>query len=438
MSASRRDAAWCTALASACLACAVQLGCDRAPSGSPTTAAAPAAPPALDEDVLGRIARNPPLGALPPDPTNRFADSLDAAALGHRIFFDPSFSAGGTVSCATCHDPAKGFADGRTLAQGEALGTRHSMTALNSAYNRWFTWDGRADTAWSQAIQPFEAPHEHGITRERIVEIVAQRDDLRALYFKAFGAPPKGGTDVDATTANIGKAIAAYERKLVTGPSAYDRWWTKHRANDPTADAELSPDARRGLELFFGKANCWECHHGANFTDGEFHNVGVPTPDGGVPTDPGRYAVVDGVREHEFNAAGPHSDDRESKQARISASLVRSPDLWGQFKTPSLRVAAESAPYMHQGQFATLEDVVRFYSTLEGAVALDHHQELVLVKLDLTAQEQADLVAFLRALQGTAPAAPWGVAPASASAPAPAAAPAPVQPQQPATVGGAP
>ncbi|MBL9141662.1 MAG: hypothetical protein JNK53_07330, partial [Phycisphaerae bacterium] len=337
-------------------------------------------PPPLDEEVAARVRRNPPLGPVPADPTNRYADSEAAAELGHRIFFDPAFSVSGTVSCATCHDPAHGFADTRTLARGEGTGTRHSMSVLNSAHNRWFTWDGRADTQWSQAIQPFEALHEHGLTRARIVERVLDSPELRAGYERAFGVAPSSSLDaaaVDATVAHIGKAIAAYERKLVTGPSAYDRWWTKHEAGDPSADDELTAEARRGLVLFFGKGNCWECHHGANFTDGEFHMIGVPTADRSAPTDPGRYAVVEGVRDNPFNAAGPHSDDREGRQARISAGLVRSPDLWGQFKTPSLRTAAQTPPYMHRGQLATLPEVVRFYSTLEGAVSLDHHQELV-------------------------------------------------------------
>ncbi|MBL9140649.1 MAG: hypothetical protein JNK53_02175 [Phycisphaerae bacterium] len=144
------------------------------------------------------------------------------------------------------------------------------------------------------------------------------------------------------------------------------------------------------------------------------------------------------MRDNPFNAAGPHSDDREGRQARISAGLVRSPDLWGQFKTPSLRTAAQTPPYMHRGQLATLPEVVRFYSTLEGAVSLDHHQELVLVPLNLTDQEQADLVAFLESLRGTMPPAPWGAAPGTLpSHSSPRASPAaPAQPSGTPTVGG--
>jgi cytochrome c peroxidase len=375
----------------------------------------PASEP-IPDDVARRVSRNPPLGPPPADPTNRFADSMAAAQLGHRIFFDTRFSASGTVSCASCHDPRFGFADVFPLARGEGQGARNSMSVLDVAHNRWFTWDGRADTLWSQALQPFTTPHEHGTTKENVVRQVVETDELRTAYERAFGEPPSGGAATDRTFAHIGKALAAYQRKLAAAPSAYDRWWTRRSAGDPRADDELTPEARRGLEIFFGKGNCWECHHGPAFTDGEFHMLGLPAGRPSLSPDPGRYAVVDGVRLDPFNAAGPHSDDPSGATAQISAALVRNPDLWGRFKTPSLRQAARTPPYMHQGQFRTLDEVVRFYSTLEGAVALDHHQELVLRPLGLTEAEQRDLVAFIRCLAGDPPGPPWGVPPAEASA----------------------
>ncbi len=390
----------------------------------PTAPAGPAAPDAvvrpagpaaggwLTEQLAARVRRNPPLGPVPADPTNRWADSEAAAQLGHRIFFDERFSASGRVACSSCHDPAHGFSDPRPLAKGEGSGTRHSMRVLNVAHQRWFTWDGRADTLWSQAVQPFETPHEMNLPRAKVVARVAGDSVLRDAYLRAFGqAPPAADAApaaVDAAFAQIGKALAAYERKLVSGPSAYDRWWTRRAAGDPKADQELTDAQRRGLALFFGKANCFQCHHGALFSDGEFHMLGVPPRDGGQPTDAGRYAVIERIRSDPFNAAGPHSDDPDGVQAHISASLVRTPDQWGEFRTPSLRNVAQTPPYMHAGQMATLPDVVRFYSTLEGATSLDHHRESVLTKLGLSASDQADLVAFLEALTGPLPGAPWG------------------------------
>jgi cytochrome c peroxidase len=386
----------------------------------------------LTEQVAMRVRRNPPLGAVPADPTNRFADSDAAAQLGRRIFFDARFSASGTVRCASCHDPAHGFADARPVAVGEGVGSRRSMSILNAAHQRWLTWDGRADTLWSQALQPLETPHEMGFSRRQALALVASDAALRDAYRAAFGAEPPvpaagNLSDVDAAFANLGKAIAAYERHLVSGPSAYDRWWTARAAGDPAADAILTDAERRGLALFFGSANCFQCHHGALFSDGEFHMIGIPPRDGGVPKDPGRYAVVDRVRSDPFNAAGPHSDDPHGPAARISASLVNSPDHWGEFRTPSLRGVAERPPYMHAGQLASLADVVRFYSTLEGATSLDHHRELVLRRLDLSAAEQSDLAAFLGALTGAPPPAPWCAAPDGppAAVPSGAAAPGP-------------
>jgi cytochrome c peroxidase len=389
---------------------------------APGQGPAPAATSWLPPDVARRVLRNPPLGALPSDPTNRWADSADAAALGHLLFFDERLSSSGTVSCATCHDPSRGFSDPRPIAVGEGRGTRHSMTVLNAAYQRWLTWDGRADTLWSQAVQPFESPNEMNLPRAGVIEAIGADSALRAAWRRAFGEdPPAGGASpaqVDAAFARVGKAIAAYERRLVSSPSAYDRWWTRRAAGDPGADAELTDAQRRGLVLFFGKANCHQCHHGALFSDGEFHNIGIPPPGGGRPTDPGRYAAVDRVREDPFNAAGPHSDDPRGAQARISATLVNGPERWGEFRTPSLRNVAETGPYMHAGQFAQLEDVVHFYSTLEGATQLDHHRELVLRKLDLSGGEVSDLAAFLGALTGSPPPAPWGAPPARNAPPA--------------------
>lgn len=431
MSALALAGGWCVWLAGAGSVPAQRVpgaGADGTHAGhAPPGARAPQLP-RLAPEVARRVARNPPLGPVPPDPTNRFAESEDAARLGQAVFFDPGFSASGAVSCATCHIPERGFADDRPLAVGEGQGTRHAMSLLNVAYNRWFTWDGRADTLWSQALQPFETAHEQDFPRQRVVERVLGDPALRALYVKAFGEAPEDTRNdpaaLDRVFANIGKGIAAYERRLVTGPSPYDRWWVRYMENDPRADEELTSGARRGLELFFGRANCWQCHHGANFTDGEFHVLGVPEATGAPPADPGRYAVVDGVRDNPFNAAGAHSDARDGAQARISAVLVRSPDLWGQMKTPSLRTAARTPPYFHRGQLATLEQVVRFYSTLEGATALDHHREQVLQPLSLTAQEEADLVEFLRALDGPQPGEPWGAPPKQAQTEAQPAAPA--------------
>ena len=159
----------------------------------------------------------------------------------------------------------------------------------------------------------------------------------------------------------------------------------------------------RGAALFVDRADCVRCHSGPLLSDGEFHMIGVPPRQGGVPTDRGRLEGVERLRRDPFNAAGAFSDQREGSRAKVTLATQPDPESWGRFRTPSLRAAGCSPPYMHQGQLATLEDVVRFYDTLEGATALDHHAERVLQPLGLTDRERADLVAFLRGVQGRLP-----------------------------------
>ena len=358
-------------------------------------------------------------GPPPPDPTNRWADSDAAAALGHALFFDRGLSSTGTVSCATCHRPDRAFSDGLRVAVGVGTGPRRTMTVLDSAHQSWLGWDGRADSLWSQALQPIERDIELGSGRRAALARVSSDPMLRERWTAAFGqAPPASGDaspqDIDSAFAKLGKAIAAYERKLVTGPSAFDRWvatWKESGGSaEVKADGLMSESALRGLALFVGRAGCWQCHGGPMLSDGEFHAIGAPgRPErgGGVSSDAGRYGGVDVLKSSPFTAAGAHSDASGGERAKLVRSLVRVPDQFGAMRTPSLRHAGLGGPYFHEGQFDSLEDVVRFYSTLEGAQSLDHHQEQVLKRLDLSPQESADLVAFLRSAAGTLPPSAW-------------------------------
>ncbi len=379
-----------------------------------------------------RILRHAPLGPVPADETNSVADDERAAALGQFLFFDPRLSGNGELSCASCHDPSHGFTDGRSLAEGLGPVERNTLSLWNVAYNRWFYWDGRADSLWAQALNPIERPNELGGSRLRCAHLIGEDQALRRSYEALFGPlpdladpvrfppaarpVPKDPEDaghqawlsmseddreaVDRIFTNLGKAIAAYERKLVSRRSPFDRFAEGVAAGDPELmDAALSPSAQRGLKLFISpRAGCTLCHSGPNFSDGEFHSIGVPPRDGGLPRDPGRYVGADVVRRDPFNALGPFSDAPAGAAAERTGSIANGPHNWGQFKTPSLRNVARTAPYMHQGQFATLDDVLHYYSTLEGAVQLDHHQEQILKPLQLTAQEREDLRAFLESL----------------------------------------
>jgi cytochrome c peroxidase len=354
----------------------------------------------LGEDELRVVLTHSPLGDPRPDPTNAVADDPAAARLGQRLFFDTRLSANGEISCATCHDPAKGLTDGKPVAEGLGVVDRSAPTLWNVAYQRWLFWDGRADSLWAQALQPTEAELEMGGSREQVARLLATDPTLRAEYEQVFGNVPDG-QPVDDVFASYGKALAAYQRRLISRRSPFDVFVEGLREEDPEKRAALSPSALRGLRTFVGKGRCRMCHAGPNFSDGEFHATGVAPRNGGDLYDPGRYDGIAKVLADPFNALGPHSDEREGAAAEQLETLRRGPEVWGEFRTPTLRNVALTAPYMHQGQFATLAEVVRFYSTLEGAAPPGHHQEQVLQPLELSRDEQADLVAFLESLTDT-------------------------------------
>jgi cytochrome c peroxidase len=362
-------------------------------------AAAPQEPPTLTKRELQKLARLTPLGAVPADPTNRVADDPDAAQLGQWLFFDPGLSGNGEVSCATCHDPATGFSDGKPVAETLGRGTRRTPSVINVAYLRWLFWDGRADSLWGQAVEPIENPIEMGGSRDAVARYLAGNEELSDAYGRVFGSAPSQDAP-ETVLVNVGKAIAAYERRLVRGDSPFDRY-AAHLLGEPGGDpTALSASARRGLELFLGPANCTLCHAGPSLTDSEFHNTAAPPGEFGDPQDPGRYAGAAKVAASDFNAAGPYSDDPKGRSARRVKRLRLSTESFGEFRTPSLRNLNSRAPYMHAGQFPDLEAVVRFYSTLEGAAGRSHHQELVLTPLNLSKGQIADLVAFLESLEG--------------------------------------
>ncbi|MBI5364061.1 MAG: methylamine utilization protein [Planctomycetes bacterium] len=375
--------------------------------------------------------------APPPDPTNRVADDPRAARLGQFLFFDTRLSSTGKVSCATCHDPALAFADGKSLSEGVGRAGRNAPTALDAAHARWLFWDGRADSLWSQAVGPLENDDEMGGSRVGLARLVATDARVNAAYTALFGPPPdaadarrfpphakpdpwapgdEGAREpsaaakawlamdaqdrraIDTLAANAGKAIAAYERRLTSRGSPFDRYLDALKKDDAAAEAEYPETAQRGLALFLGQAGCRSCHGGPFFTDGEFHNIGVPALDKTPPKDPGRFLGIERLRNDPFNAHGAFSDDREGERAQRIGALAQPPESWATFRTPSLRNVARTAPYMHQGQFAALKDVLHYYSTLEGTVPVGHHGETVIRALNLTEEQQADLVAFLETL----------------------------------------
>ena len=370
------------------------------------------APPAVWSDAEREqiaslsLHRLPP---LPPDPTNAVADDPRAAVFGHKLFFDPRLSSNGAISCATCHQPVRHFTDG--LPKGVAIGmsTRNTPSIVGSAYSPWHYWDGRKDSQWSQALSPLEDPNEHGSSRMQVLSVVASVGDYRSAYEELFGAPPNlmRQKEIDHAFANIGKAIAAYERLLLPGESRFDRYVAHLESGGDHLDQEfLSSREIRGLRLFISSARCTECHNGPLLTNNEFHNTGLLSIAGETP-DRGR---IDGVRTlwaDPFNCLGAFSDDPERRcdELRYVRTGV---ELIGATRTPSLRNIAGTAPFQSKGQFRTLAEVLDHYNSAPPAM-IGHNEAK---ELGLSQWELANLEAFLGTLAAPVAADPrWLVAP---------------------------
>lgn len=258
---------------------------------------------------LGEL-RTLSLGALEPvpaDPTNRVADDPRAAQLGERLFFGTRLSADGKVACGSCHQPDRGFQDGTPLGRGVGTTAKRTMPIAATSRSPFLFWDGRKDSLWAQALGPLESPVEHGGTRSQYARVIVEHH--RAEYENVFGPLPDLSTGHDAITVvfvNVGKAIAAYERRLEFGPSRFDRY-VHAIASHQRGDGILTSDEIAGLKLFAGQANCTQCHNGPLFTNNEFHNTGVP-PRPGLPVDDGRLSGATLALKDEFNCRSRWSD----------------------------------------------------------------------------------------------------------------------------------
>jgi cytochrome c peroxidase len=275
-------------------------------------------------------------------------------ALGLELFFDPILSADSTISCSSCHQPQRYFTTGRRVSVGVygRVGRRNVPTLVNVAYSHAFFWDGRVAELEEQVLRPIQDPLEMDLELDELAMRLSARPDYRQAFRSAF---PDGRIE----RANIARALASYLRTIRSGNSRFDRYL----AGDTSA---LWPQARRGLRLFFRRAGCGGCHVGPLLTDQRFHNTGVSW---GSP-DRGRYEVTG------------REEDR------------------GAFKPPTLRNVAHTAPYMHDGSIATLEEVIEFYD--RGGTP-NPRQDFRIRPLGLTDDEKSDLLAFLRSLTGSRP-----------------------------------
>lgn len=439
-------------------------GCVDGTRGSPEVQPAHADGWSESELALMRSMSIDALPELPDDPSNRVADDLEAAELGQLLFFDPRLSSTGEVSCATCHDPARYFADGLPVSRGVGLTNRNSPTVVGSAWSPWLFWDGRRDSLWSQALAPFESAAEMNFSRTEVVHHVARDAELRMRYVKVFGEPPPAlppgvprlraspfgdaatqdawyrldpaqQAAIDRAFAHVGKALAAYQRRLRPGASRFDRYVrTLDRAShervvqptSPAADADadrepgsgdhLDENERLGLRLFLdaGRTQCLRCHNGPLFTNQGFHRIGTETAPDGTP-EFGRFLGLQAALVDPFNCLGAFSDAKPEDCRELA--FVRRDHLdaeLGKFKTPTLRGARETPPYMHDGRFATLEAVIEHYrvpppggpaasvpasdpaATLPVPNGIGGHE---LLPLSLSPAESQALVAFLATLE---------------------------------------
>jgi cytochrome c peroxidase len=297
------------------------------------------------------------LAALPPPPVPaRNPQTTAKIELGRMLFHDTSFSRDRSLSCASCHDARKAYSDGRPTAVGIGQSSlpRRSPSLLNAAYNSSQFWDGRVRSLEEQAAAPVLALKEMGMpSRSASLARLRTVPEYRRRFRSVFGR--------DINFEDVQRAIAAFERTLVTPDSAFDRY----ARGDKQA---LTAQQKRGLILFVGRAACAECHNGPNFTDNKFHRLGL-FPGQHAEADPGHYVVTK-------NPADRHA-----------------------FKTPSLRSATLQTAYMHNGAIRTLPEVIDFYSRGGGTGP----KSALIFKLDLTSAQQQDLLAFLGSLAGQVP-----------------------------------
>ena len=380
-----------------------------------------------------------PLPPLPADPTNLYADNAAAAALGQQLFFDKRYSGAlkvagelgevgdtGKVACSTCH-LGGAMSDGREpfiVTKGTDLHTRNAPALVNSSFYEWTNWGGRFAAQWELPLAVAENPRTMNSTRLKLAHFIYDnyKDSYEAIFgalpaaldptaadaarFPATGKPGETAWDTTMTSmddkaainriiVNYGKALQAYMRKLVSRNAPFDQYVASGGGN-------LSESAVRGSLLFVGKAKCSACHSGPFFSDNKFHNLGVPLAMiGGVPVaDDGRFADGAALKASQLNIDSAFSDKTDTGRLAALSNPTTDVTLHAAFRTSSLREVKDTAPYMHAGQFATLEAVVSFYNAGGGEPVTGSTKDPLLTPLALSSAEQADLVEFLKTLSG--------------------------------------
>ncbi len=373
------------------------------------------------------------LAEAPKSKSNSVASDLNAAKLGHQLFFDERLSANGEVACSHCHQPEKYFTDG--LKTSVAIGTakRNAPSVLSASWSHWMYWDGRKDSVWSQAVGPLEDPAEHGFTRVKVVKSIAKNygRSYEAIFGKILAderlmslpddATPLGSEQqkqlwqqidpqvqekVNQVFANVGKSLMAYQRQLKTPLARFDHYVDGLVADNLTTANQLNESELNGMKLFLGRANCVSCHNGPLFTNFEFHNIGAPESDKNN-VDLGRYSGIKSLVADEFTCLSSYSDAKPEECMEMRFLKKQGPELVGAFKTPSLRNVSKTSPYMQTGQFDSLEQVIEHYDIPKppyyNRQQHPNRPHFDILALNLKPQEKLDLIAFLHTLTSPIP-----------------------------------
>ena len=352
-------------------------------------------------------------GPWPPqalaDPSNRFSQQAQAIELGRQLFFDRRLSREGELSCADCHQPEQAFQDGMALNKGLNPLHRNTSSLLNLAHRPWYGWGGEHDSLWSQSIRPMLSASEMHTDLARLKSQL-QQDNYFQCAFEQTTGQAIDSLDQEAWLVSLGKLLASYQETIRSGKSPFDHFREQLLASTTNGkpivpeQSALSVQQQQGLKIFIGEGRCQLCHSGPHFSSGEFGDIGVRffTAEG---VDKGRYQGIQTLQQDPFSLLGHYNDDASKENSLRTSHLQLLHRNWGEFKIPSLRNVAQTAPYMHNGSLNDLPQVVDFYSELDEE-RLHADGEKILRPLHLNDSEKHALVAFLTSLSGPVVAAP--------------------------------
>lgn len=343
-------------------------------------------------------------GPWPPAPrsdaTNRYSGNAAAIRFGAVLFAEPRLSARGDISCQTCHQPEKGWGDGHAVSQGLQRLDRNAPGLLNARLQRWHGWDGASDSLWAAAIRPILAEEEMGGSATATARLLREDTPLACMARSVESR----ATDLsdEALLVLAAKALSAFQETLISPRTAFDDFRDALATGDKAAMARYPTAAQRGLALFIGRGQCATCHVGPAFTNGEFHDTGLPffagtDSAGRRRVDPGRHRGIVQLQQNRFNLLGAYNDDPGGPASVPVRHVTQFHRNWGEFKVPGLRQLNDTAPYMHNGSKAALRDVVEHYSELDED-RLHSDGEAILKPLRLTRGETDDLLAFMQSL----------------------------------------